>query len=197
MEQSKKIANRNSIIFALIYGATYLPAVWLLKHRVFGQPISIIIAIVPIIAFSIFIFKLIKAFSVMDEVNQRVQLEAVVIGFSLTAMLVMILFLLSLCDISNPDWFGYANLLGYCWLFYFVGWFISKKKIWRMKNTIKVERAKKNWTQEDLARQIGISRQSINSIETGKFIPSTVLALKMAKVFGVNVESIFQLENQD
>jgi len=128
MEQSKKIANRNSIIFALIYGATYLPAVWLLKHRVFGQPISIIIAIVPIIAFSIFIFKLIKAFSVMDEVKQRVQLEAVVIGFSLTAMLVMILFLLSLCDISNPGWFGYANLLGYCWLFYFVGWFISKKK---------------------------------------------------------------------
>ncbi len=128
MEQSKKIANRNSIIFALIYGATYLPAVWLLKHRVFGQPISIIIAIVPIIAFSIFILKLIKAFSVMDEVKQRVQLEAVVIGFSLTAMLVMILFLLSLCDISNPGWFGYANLLGYCWLFYFVGWFISKKK---------------------------------------------------------------------
>jgi len=128
MEQSKKITNRNSIIFALIYGATYLPAVWLLKHRVFGQPISIIIAVVPIIAFSIFIFKLIKAFSVMDEVKQRVQLEAVVIGFSLTAMLVMILFLLSLCDISNPGWFGYANLLGYCWLFYFVGWFISKKK---------------------------------------------------------------------
>jgi putative transcriptional regulator len=66
-----------------------------------------------------------------------------------------------------------------------------------MKNAIKVERAKKNWTQEDLAREIGISRQSINSIETGKFIPSTVLALKMAKVFGVNVESIFQLEEQD
>ena len=66
-----------------------------------------------------------------------------------------------------------------------------------MKNTIKVERAKKNWTQEDLAGKIGISRQSVNSIETGKFIPSTVLALKMAKVFGTNVESIFQLEKQD
>ena len=66
-----------------------------------------------------------------------------------------------------------------------------------MKNTIKVERAKKNWTQEDLAEKIGISRQSINSIETGKFIPSTLLTLKMAKVFGVNVESIFQLEEQD
>jgi len=128
MEKSKKIANRNSIIFALIYGATYLLATLLLKHRTFGQPISIIISIVPIIAFAIFIFKLIKAFSVMDEVLQRVQLEAVVIGLSLTAMLMMILFLLSLCDISNPRWFGYADMVGYCWLFYFVGWFISKKK---------------------------------------------------------------------
>ena len=66
-----------------------------------------------------------------------------------------------------------------------------------MKNTIKVERAKKNWTQEDLAFKIGISRQSVNSIETGKFIPSTVLALKMAKVFGTTVESIFELEKLD
>jgi putative transcriptional regulator len=66
-----------------------------------------------------------------------------------------------------------------------------------MTNTIKVERAKKNWTQSDLAEIIGISRQSINSIETGRFIPSTVLALKMAKVFGVNVELIFQLDEQD
>jgi len=128
MERSKKILNQQSIISALIYGATYLPAAWLLKHHVFGQPVSIIIAIVPIITFSIFIFKLIKAFSVMDEVKQRVQLEAVVIGFSLTAMLIMILFLLDLCDISNPGWFGYGYLVCYCWLFYFVGWFISKKK---------------------------------------------------------------------
>jgi hypothetical protein len=128
MEQSKKTANQNSIIFALIYGATYLPAVLLLKHRVFGQPASIIIAIVPIITFSIFIFKYIKAFSAMAEVKQRVQFEAVVIGFALTAMLVMVLFLLSLCGVSNPGWFGYAQLLGYCWLFYFVGWLISIRK---------------------------------------------------------------------
>ena len=66
-----------------------------------------------------------------------------------------------------------------------------------MRNTIKVERAKKNWTQEDLGDKIGVSRQSINSIETGKFIPSTVLALKMAKVFGTTVELIFQLEKSD
>jgi len=128
MEQSEKKVHQHSIIFALIYGVTYLPATWLLKHQIFGQPVSIIIAIVPVITFSIFIFKYIKAFSVMDEVKQRVQFEAVVIGFSLTALLLMILFLLSLCGVSNPGWFGYGELVGWCWLFYFSGWLISKKK---------------------------------------------------------------------
>jgi putative transcriptional regulator len=66
-----------------------------------------------------------------------------------------------------------------------------------MTNSIKVERAKKNWTQADLAEKIGVSRQAINSIETRKFIPSTVLALKMAKVFSTSVELIFQLEATD
>jgi putative transcriptional regulator len=66
-----------------------------------------------------------------------------------------------------------------------------------MKNTIKVERAKKNLTQADLAEKIGISRQAVNSIETGKFVPSTVLALKMAKVFETKVEDIFELEKND
>ena len=66
-----------------------------------------------------------------------------------------------------------------------------------MKNTIKVERAKKNWTQADLAENIGVSRQAVNSIETGKFVPSTVLALKMAKAFKTSVEVIFQLEETD
>jgi len=66
-----------------------------------------------------------------------------------------------------------------------------------MKNTIKVERAKKNWTQADLAKHIGVSRQAINAIETGRFVPSTLLALKMASVFGTTVEIIFQLEPTD
>ena len=128
MEQSKKNANRDSVVFALIHGATYLPAAWLLKHHVFDSPLSVIIAIVPVITFAIFIYKLIQAFSVMDEVKQRVQLEAVVIGFSLTAMLLMLLFLLGLCDISYPNWFSHGHLVIYCWLFYFIGWFISRKK---------------------------------------------------------------------
>lgn len=66
-----------------------------------------------------------------------------------------------------------------------------------MKNSIKVERAKKNWTQEDLANKIQVSRQTIISIESGKFVPSTILAMKIAKVFGTTVESIFELEKND
>ena len=66
-----------------------------------------------------------------------------------------------------------------------------------MKNTIKVERAKKNLTQQQLAELIGVSRQTINSIEVNKYVPSTVLALKMSKVFELPVNEFFFLENED
>jgi len=66
-----------------------------------------------------------------------------------------------------------------------------------MKNTIKIERALKNITQEDLAKKIGVSRQTINAMEAGKYVPSTVLALKIAKYFGKKVEDIFQLDDDD
>ena len=66
-----------------------------------------------------------------------------------------------------------------------------------MKNNIRVERAIKNITQAELAEQVGVSRQTINTIESNKYIPSTLLALKIAQVFGKPVEEIFQLENTD
>lgn len=66
-----------------------------------------------------------------------------------------------------------------------------------MKNRIKVARAEKNISQADLAEQIGVSRQTINSIETGRYIPSTVLALKIARTFGGPVESFFFLDETD
>jgi len=62
-----------------------------------------------------------------------------------------------------------------------------------MKNRIKVARAEYDMTQADLAEKIGVSRQSINAIEKGKYVPSTVLALKIAKLFGRKVEDIFML----
>ena len=66
-----------------------------------------------------------------------------------------------------------------------------------MKNTIKVERAKQNMTQQDLAEKIGVSRQTINSIEAERYIPSTVLALKIAAYFSRTVNAIFILDEND
>ncbi|WP_336620940.1 MULTISPECIES: helix-turn-helix transcriptional regulator [Xanthocytophaga] len=66
-----------------------------------------------------------------------------------------------------------------------------------MKNNLKVERAIKNFTQEDLAKQVGVSRQTINAIELNKYIPSTTLALKIARTFEKKIEDIFFLEETD
>ena len=66
-----------------------------------------------------------------------------------------------------------------------------------MKNNIKVERAKKNITQAQLAERVQVSRQTINAIELGKFNLSTILALKIAKVFECKVDEIFELEVSD
>ncbi|GAB5527780.1 MAG: helix-turn-helix transcriptional regulator [Roseivirga sp.] len=63
-----------------------------------------------------------------------------------------------------------------------------------LKNSIKVERAKQNMTQADLALKVGVSRKTINTIETGRFIPTTVTAIRIARAFGVSVEEIFELE---
>lgn len=66
-----------------------------------------------------------------------------------------------------------------------------------MKNNIKVQRAIHNFTQADLAEKIGVSRQTINAMEKNKYVPSTILSLKIAKLFAVSVEEIFILEDED
>ena len=66
-----------------------------------------------------------------------------------------------------------------------------------MKNSIKVERAKKNITQAELANLAKVSRQTINAMELGKYVPSTVLALRLAKIFETDVGQIFTLEDAD
>ena len=66
-----------------------------------------------------------------------------------------------------------------------------------MKNRLKIERAILNLTQEELAGKIGVSRQTINSIETNRFVPSTVLALKLSRLFGKSVNDFFELDDDD
>lgn len=66
-----------------------------------------------------------------------------------------------------------------------------------MNNTIKVERARNNMSQTDLAEKVGVTRQTIYAIETKRFIPSTVLAFKIAEILNIRVEDLFELEPSD
>ena len=66
-----------------------------------------------------------------------------------------------------------------------------------MKNSIKVERARLDMTQQDLADALDVSRQTVNAIEKGKFNPSTILALKISNLFEKSVNEIFSLEDTD
>jgi putative transcriptional regulator len=66
-----------------------------------------------------------------------------------------------------------------------------------MKNTLKVQRAILDLTQDELAKSIGVSRQTINSIEKNRYVPSTVLALKLSNVFNISVNEFFTLEDDD
>jgi putative transcriptional regulator len=62
-----------------------------------------------------------------------------------------------------------------------------------LHNRLREERARRNLTQADLATMVGVSRKTINTVENGVFIPSTVLALRLARALGTSVEEIFQL----
>ncbi len=63
----------------------------------------------------------------------------------------------------------------------------------RLINTLREERARLDWTQAELAERVGVSRKTINTVENGVFVPSTVLALKLARVMGTTVEDIFRI----
>lgn len=66
-----------------------------------------------------------------------------------------------------------------------------------MKNRLRVLRAEREWSQADMAERLGVSRQTINSIETGKYDPSLPLAFKIARLVGLSVEEVFQLDEEE
>jgi putative transcriptional regulator len=63
-----------------------------------------------------------------------------------------------------------------------------------MRNRLKVLRAERDWSQAELAGRLGVSRQAVNAVETGKYDPSLPLAFKLARVFGMSIEEIFEDE---
>jgi len=66
-----------------------------------------------------------------------------------------------------------------------------------MKNRLRVLRAERNWTQAELAERLGVSRQTVNAVETEKYEPSLMLAFKMARLFGERIEDIFKPDDSE
>ena len=67
----------------------------------------------------------------------------------------------------------------------------------KLRNNIRVQRAIRDITQEELAAEVGVTRKTINTIENGIFVPSTVLAIKLARYFGIAVEELFSLGEEE
>ncbi len=74
---------------------------------------------------------------------------------------------------------------------------MSNEPVTRLSNRLRVARAERDLSQEELAQAAGVSRQTISSIETGQYCPSTLLAFRLARALGVRVDELFRLEGED
>lgn len=132
-----------------------------------------------------------------DEMIQHIRLNALMAAMWINYLLLIVVSL----SIYNINYLtvmacGMATPLVIFLLVYHFNLYRLNRNL-HHENNIRVQRAVVRLTQQQLAEQVGVSRQTINAIESGKFIPSTLLALKIARTFRQPVEAIFQLEEED
>ncbi len=128
MEKSIQNRDKQVVSYALLWAITYITSLLIIRKGDPSTAIGVVLSIVPLITFALFIYHYIKSIGVMDEVQIRIQLEAVVIAFTLGLMTLMVLGLLDLViTLDKKDW-SYTNLIPFFALFYFIGLFISKRK---------------------------------------------------------------------
>ena len=130
-----------------------------------------------------------KFFNNLDELQRKIHLEALGISLGL-AVIVGLSF--SLLDQTNliPFDAEIGFLVGFIGIIYMIALLINRKPL-RMTNKLKVLRAEYDMTQQDLAKAVDVSRQTINAIEKQKFDPSLVLAMKLSRLFKHDIEEIF------
>lgn len=128
MNKQKKHINDRVIVYAVIWSLSYIGSLFALKTLDISQAAGIILTLVTILAFSLFIYKYYRSIYFMDEVQVKIQMEAVIIAFSLGLLLLMTLGLLELSIQLNKDNWSYRHLLPMFMAFYFIGLLISKNK---------------------------------------------------------------------
>lgn len=128
MEKTKKATRSKVVWYAALWLVTYTICLLFIKKLSPDAGPGIILSLLPVITFALFIYSIKKEIASMDEVQIRVQMEAVVIAFSFGLLLIMTLGLLDLVvTVSKEDW-SYRHLVPYFTIFYFIGLFISKRK---------------------------------------------------------------------
>ena len=128
MNKQKKHVNDRVIVYAVIWSLSYIGSLFALKTLDISQSAGIILTLVTILAFSLFIYKYYRSIYFMDEVQVKIQMEAVVIAFSLGLLLLMTLGLLELRIQLNKDDWSYRHLFPMFIAFYFIGLLISRNK---------------------------------------------------------------------
>lgn len=128
MNKTKNKSQNNLLLFAVLWLITYGTCLWLIKKESPEETTGIILALLPVFAFALFIFQLFKAVLSMDEVQIRVQMEAGVLAFSLSLLMVMTLGLLDLVISLNQEDWSFRHLVPYFVIFYFAGLIVSNRK---------------------------------------------------------------------
>lgn len=128
MDKQKNHLRNRVLVYAVVWCLSYLGSLFVLKSFELHKEVGIVLTIITVLAFATFIYKYYRSIYFMDEVQIKVQMEAIVIAFSLGLLLIMTLGLLELViTLDKVNW-SYRNLVPYFVLFYFIGLFISKRK---------------------------------------------------------------------
>jgi hypothetical protein len=128
MDKQNKHLNDRVLIYAVMWCLSYAGSLFALKTLEIPKEAGIVLTVITVLAFALFIYKYYRSIFFMDEVQIKIQMEAVVIAFSLGLLLLMTLGLLDLVITLNKNDWSYRYLVSLFVAFYFLGLFISKRK---------------------------------------------------------------------
>ncbi len=120
--------NDRVLIYAILWCLSYVGSLFAIKSLQIPIEASVILTFISVLAFALFIYKFFRSIVFMDEVQIKIQMEAVVLAFALGLLLVMTLGLIDLFIVLNPEDWSYRFLVPIFIAFYFIGLFIAKRK---------------------------------------------------------------------
>jgi len=129
MEKNQKVKGNNIILYSLLWAVVYIICLIVIKNVDLSRTAGVMLSFIPTITFGLFIYNFIRKINSMDEVERRIQLEAIVWAFSLGLLLIMTRGLLDLVVIFGKGEWGYIDFIIPCFFaFYFLGILISRRK---------------------------------------------------------------------